>query len=462
MLRLRKIVFYLFVLLYLILCPLTLLYAFGYLLKPGRMSGLVKTGLISLSSLPSDASVYIGNSRYTERTPTVLNDLLPGEYDIKLVLKNYRPWMQKIPVQAEKASPLKVLLVPKQFQPTRLWPGPLETILPLPGTHFFLLKGGARLGDLWGYNWKTEEGWPLVLPESSLYEAKPVTYFTVEGSPFVLVCVRFQNSEKFLWIDLRERERPFIDVTRLFPEKPTWVDWDPHDKREIFSLQHGTLNRLDLVSLAIFPGLVEKVRGYGISGKTLDLLKEDNTLERHNDDGKYLATLAPPALLNPFVESPLLEGFFGRKEFFRVKIFSEDYGLLWGEKGELISYLPVRPLVSSGVRGLEFDPPNRLLIWKEHALGLLTFSEQPEVFWLWENGKNIQQAFRVYGGSSVLLRDNEEMILLERTPYGDPQVYDLFEVQKGSAVFYSEESGKLYFLRPSDGSLCSAEILPQR
>ena len=34
-------------------------------------------------------------------------------------------------------------------------------------------------------------------------------------------------------------------------------------------------------------------------------------------------------------------------------------------------------------------------------------------------------------------------------------------MQKNSAVFYSEESGKLYYLEPETGYLSSIEILPK-
>ena len=106
MLFLRKILFYLLTALYFVLCPLTILYALGYLFSPGTGQGIVKTGLISLSSAPPNASVYLENRRYTQKTPTVLRDLLPGNYSVKLVLKDHEPWVQTVPVEAKKATVL--------------------------------------------------------------------------------------------------------------------------------------------------------------------------------------------------------------------------------------------------------------------------------------------------------------------------------------------------------------------
>ena len=81
---LRRTLFYTGVVLYLVSCPLTVLYALGYLVEPGADQRLVKTGLVAISTVPSGASVHIGKSRYTRITPTLLRDLLPGSYPIRL------------------------------------------------------------------------------------------------------------------------------------------------------------------------------------------------------------------------------------------------------------------------------------------------------------------------------------------------------------------------------------------
>ena len=46
LLLLRRIFFYLFTAIYVVACPMTILYALGYLVKPGTEKGIVKRGLI--------------------------------------------------------------------------------------------------------------------------------------------------------------------------------------------------------------------------------------------------------------------------------------------------------------------------------------------------------------------------------------------------------------------------------
>jgi hypothetical protein len=101
---LRRVLFYAFLALYLVATPLTILYSLGYLVRPGHEHGFVKSGLISLGTTPEGARVYVGHSRYTRRTPTVIRDLLPGTYNVRLTLDGHQPWQGLVRVEAEKAT----------------------------------------------------------------------------------------------------------------------------------------------------------------------------------------------------------------------------------------------------------------------------------------------------------------------------------------------------------------------
>lgn len=101
---LRKFLFYVFALIYMVLCPVLVLYSIGYILRPGTIDQLAKTGSIHLSSVPSGATVYLKNRRYNEKTPTTVQGLLPGDYDVKVSLKGYQSWRRVVSVRAEEAA----------------------------------------------------------------------------------------------------------------------------------------------------------------------------------------------------------------------------------------------------------------------------------------------------------------------------------------------------------------------
>ena len=93
---LRKIFFYFFAAIYIVVCPLVILYAVGYLYRPGTEGGVVETGLISLTTVPAGASIYINESLCAEKTPALIRELLPDDYAIRLELNSYMPWERTV------------------------------------------------------------------------------------------------------------------------------------------------------------------------------------------------------------------------------------------------------------------------------------------------------------------------------------------------------------------------------
>ena len=463
---LRILVFYLLVVIFLVSCPLVILYALGYVLKPGTEQGVVKTGLIYLSSAPPGASVYLGNRRYTKKTPTILRDLLPGDYSLRLILRHHKPWVQTVPVEAERATVLEhILLLPQAWPREEVLPQPFEDLCPLPGSRFFLLSRGPKAEDILIYDWKDAQSWPLFAWDSPYQGGKVVSHVQVQDSPAMLLRVDLKAHEHFVWIEPRGGQTRIEDLTNLFMEKPLRILWDAHERRYLFTFQHGYLNRLDTLSKEISPQFVEGVLGYGVFDRWLYVLKDDNTFARMTFDGKNVEQL----LSDPVFERSL----FGGKGFFDIHVLSKDVMFFLGERGELfVNRLPYR-LVEKGVVGLDPYPQRaRVLLWQKDRLGILDFSNglsaeelletPPQLQWVFQQGVDIEQVFWVYGGSHVLFRDEDRVLLLELETSGKPHLCEVIQVKRKSSVFYSDDSGKLYYLDRSTGTPSSIEILPKR
>jgi hypothetical protein len=58
------------------------------------------TGIISINSLPKNASVIINDKLYTTTDNSV--NLVPGDYQLKIAKEGYLPWNKKITIQKEK------------------------------------------------------------------------------------------------------------------------------------------------------------------------------------------------------------------------------------------------------------------------------------------------------------------------------------------------------------------------
>ncbi len=460
----RRICWVLFVIIYLTTCPLLILYALGYVLKPGSEQGIVKTGLIAISTNPPGAAVYLGNRRYTKRTPTVLRNLLPGEYSIKLVLKHHQPWTRTVAVEAQRATALNhILLLPQRLREDVLLAEPFEDLIPIGG-RFLLLRSTTRTGDAVVFDVKTRHSWPLVPMDSPYARTKLLGHVTIPESPSLLLRISGPTGEQLLWIDRLEQDAPVEDVTRLIPKRPTLMGWDSSSRGHLFVLQGNTLIRVDLAEKAVYPTFLEDVRGYGVSNRMLYALMMDGTLVRMDLEGKAKERLLETAIpIRPL---------FGRQGAFRIMVGEHDAILFLGERGELLAgRLPYR-FVDRDVVGVDWLPPNQLLLWTREQLGVLEFPEAPageevteslpELQWVLKRRVNLEQAFWVFHGSHVVFRDDTQVFLLELDPDGIAQPALLLHVKKQSAVMYSDETGALYYLDRSTGELRTIQLIPAR
>jgi hypothetical protein len=123
--RIRAILFYLSVVIFLMGLPFILSFALGYKFDH-RTLKFTKTGLLALKTQPSGASVYLDERLWYSKTPATITELLPGRYHLRLELEKHYPWFNEVNVDAGKVTRLeKIILFPlrsniKQLNAERL------------------------------------------------------------------------------------------------------------------------------------------------------------------------------------------------------------------------------------------------------------------------------------------------------------------------------------------------------
>ena len=462
---LRKILFYIFFSIYLVLCPLIIFYAFGYIFTPKVEEGFVKTGLVHIETFPANASLSIANRRYGEKTPATVRNLLAGIYDMKVSLAGYRPWVRKVQVEPGKAANFdKVLLVPQRLKTRTLIAKPFADLWPVPGTRYLLLKGSGHAGDLKVFDWKNEAVRPM-LPEGSPFaSAKLVRVFMAKESSLVLLQVESSEGMKFLGCPL-DKDKPEVkDLSSLFTKgEPREISWEGNRPDYLFALYEQDLSRLDLEKMTALPGFLEKIRGFGLfKGKVYAL--RGTSLARLNFNAKQ----SEEAVVEKGV---FLENLFRGEGKFKIDFISDHAICFRGERGELFSNaLPYR-FVDGGVQGYQVDGEGRkVVLWQKERVGVLDFEKPerkkeffergPEIEWVVEKGESLRQAYFVYEATYVLFCDEDE-VSLARLGEREIPSEKLVTVRKNSMIFYAEKTGKLYYLEPARGELVAADILPE-
>jgi hypothetical protein len=95
--RARLALYILFVSAFLISTPLVILYTAGYRLnfETGR---LLKTGILSLGTVPRGATVILDGKQISDRTPAVVKMVFPGEHTVRFEKEGFSSWEKRLRV----------------------------------------------------------------------------------------------------------------------------------------------------------------------------------------------------------------------------------------------------------------------------------------------------------------------------------------------------------------------------
>jgi len=138
-LKVRRILSFIFVILFITITPAIMLYAAGYRLNKNGFS-IQRTGMFIIDSKPKGAKVFInGQPRETWpssifnknnfiATPAKIKNLLPGEYDIKLELDGYFSWQKKLTVSSGASTFAENIYLFKNDLPVKIIPAEIESI----------------------------------------------------------------------------------------------------------------------------------------------------------------------------------------------------------------------------------------------------------------------------------------------------------------------------------------------
>ncbi len=475
---LRRILFYLFTIIYLIGCPLIILYVLGRAYSPATNS-LVKTGLVYLSSAPQLASVYLNNNLTPNKTPTTLRELPVGEYSIKLILDGYRPFEKKITVRGGKAIRLdRILLLPEEWKKENLSTLTFEELIPLENTPLILVRKGSLMKDLFILQLyegleqalraesilpaKDSSPKPLLKNDSPYSSAKILNIFTVEGSPVLIFQISANRQESFLWMKAENNDVLFMDISALFLQSPQKILWDPDDEKNIFFLQNNNISRLNIHDKALYPKIITNVRSYTIFSKEIYTLLLDSTFKKWDYKG---AKQEPPANIASIL--PIAK----TKDDIAISVPRRNIVLFSEENGSLLLNQPPFKIAEHDIKGFKWnDKHQKLLIWTKNKIGSvdlgLTESDpavpvkESSIQWIVTGKKNINQVFWAYNESHIVYTDSNVIYLAETDTSGKSAEAQIAELKKGKYIYYSDLTGKVYYLEPKTNHLVSIEILP--
>ena len=110
----RRIMFYVFLFLFLVMATSVVFYAQGYIFD-WKNKKIIPSGAFYFKSLPEKADIYI-NEKYYGKTNKFIKRLLPGTYYVKINKPNYWEWQKSLEIKSKLVTEVKnVLLIPKEL-----------------------------------------------------------------------------------------------------------------------------------------------------------------------------------------------------------------------------------------------------------------------------------------------------------------------------------------------------------
>lgn len=455
----RRACFIVFALLYLVLCPLILLYAFGYIFQPEKQK-IVRTGLAAVSTFPSGADLYLGSSRFTKKTPAVITDLLPGRYSLKIFLKNYRPWMRHVDIHPGLAASFdRIILIPRTLPLQILSRQIFKELIPTENQKSFFLSKGPGLKDLFLFD-PPDQSLRSVLIPAIYQDARLINFFPLKTSGMV-VQGSWKGNDKYFLI---RPSQAAVDISAAVLEPPEAFYDVPDNPDILFSVSRGALTAIKIQTGQFFPDFAGPLKGFGLHHKKLYFLDKNRQLISntfHLDNPQFHLD-----------ESALPEKLLETKDFYDITVLPPRFMVFLGKKGEL--FINSWPYLACprGCLGFSFNPrQQKILFWTKHSITVLTLAgvkrmdkDSIDSFFfpdeIFRDGKDIQQCFWAYDFSHILFKDEEKICLLELPVEGNPRLEVLTEAKKDSPMYYSENSGTMIFIDPQNGALKSLQLWP--
>lgn len=458
----RRAFFYFFILLYLVVCPIVLFYAFGFIIRPQEQK-LVQTGLVSINTYPPGAHIYLGPSRYAQRSPAILSELLPGRYSLRVLLNQYRPWAQNFYVSAGQAVSFdKILLLPNVLTPRTISTQAFINIISPEGAPNGILVKGPTFKDDYIFDGTETKPEPLASKAFLYADARLQDVTTIQDNPLAVLTLTLQKETKYLL--LQADKDSLEDISTVVIRPPDRFFLDPDDASTIYSLHKDRVDMIKPQTGALYPEHLERIRGFGAKDKKLYVLSHEGVLLRMNQD-----KTGPEILLS---DAPLSASIFDPKGIYEIRPLSAGTLVFLGNEGQLATnHLPHR-ICDRGCRGISFDDQrNRLLFWTKNEIGTIEFLyDDPDndpflngstVQYISKTGRDIKQCLWAYEGSHILFRDANQVFLAELMPQGPPHIEFLVQVKNNTDIFYSEDTGTIYYLDAKIEGLQALNILPK-
>ena len=176
--RLRRTISFIFIIAFIVCTPILLLYTTGfrYDLKKGQLQ---RTGALVLETAPTNAEVLLNDEKAKSKTPARLNNVLPGDYDVKINKPEHYPWQKKLTINTQETTFAEDIILFYQAEPQSINGNNINTWSFSPDNNFLaLIVNEFNQEHIYLYNLKNNKKKLVHVSQT------PTTKHKIDWSPF--------------------------------------------------------------------------------------------------------------------------------------------------------------------------------------------------------------------------------------------------------------------------------------
>ena len=144
--HLRRFYYSIVIVAFVIIAPILVLYATGY--RYDFESGAYKTGVLSTTTHPKRSQVYLNEKLVAKKTPAVIENLKPGEYQLTIKKDGFWSWQKNVNVISSQATVLENITLIKNSNPRLIDQGDLASFSQSPSKEYIAYIDSNNLKTL--------------------------------------------------------------------------------------------------------------------------------------------------------------------------------------------------------------------------------------------------------------------------------------------------------------------------
>ncbi|MBI4433521.1 PEGA domain-containing protein [Candidatus Uhrbacteria bacterium] len=292
---LRRIIYYAFVALFLLVAPILALYSMGYRYHPGKQR-IEATGLIVVDGIPSDALVRIDGVVRARNLPAHIGGLGANDYTVRIEREGFHSIEQRVAVTNGRTTFLQDVLLWRAATPALLQPGESTTLPTSADQHWAsFLRTTASFTELWILDLRTlATHIVLRTPRVVAPEPSPPP-IAATWSPTNAILLVTTPSAAFL-VNPTDPQR-LVALTASLPELPTAIQWELGDTPTIVAISKGVLYRIHRTTgrVTALPVPPPSSLPFGATRKAIYTIHENKLLAQPlQGDAPILVAPLPP------------------------------------------------------------------------------------------------------------------------------------------------------------------------